>query len=102
MLRPSRGFGARSSPLTWIEIGSVAGPTAQIPSAALRAARLTIVGSGQGSVSAREYLAELPALAEEITAGRFDLDARAVPLADVEQAWAATETTHRIVLVPQP
>jgi NADPH:quinone reductase-like Zn-dependent oxidoreductase len=92
----------RSSPLTWIEVGSVAGPTAQIPSAALRAARLTIVGSGQGSVSAREYLAELPALAEEITAGRFDLDARAVPLADVEQAWATTETAHRIVLVPRP
>jgi len=39
--------------LSWIEIGSVAGPTAAIPSAALRAARLQIVGSGQGSVSTR-------------------------------------------------
>ena len=87
-------------PLTWIEIGSVAGPTAQVPSAALRAARLTIVGSGQGSVSARDYLAVLPALAEEITAGRLDIDARAMPLADVAQAWADTETTQRLVLVP--
>ena len=41
----------RQKPLTWIQIGSVAGPTAPIPSAALRAARLQIVGSGQGSVS---------------------------------------------------
>ena len=49
----------RSRPLSWIEIGSVAGPTAPIPSAALRAARLQLVGSGQGSVSTREYLAEL-------------------------------------------
>ena len=93
----------RSKPLTWIEIGSVAGPTASVPSAALRAARLQIVGSGQGSVSTREILAELPALAREITNGTFDVDARPTPLADVEQAWAdAARTTQRIVLTPQP
>ncbi len=93
----------RSKPLTWIEIGSVAGPTASVPSAALRAARLQIVGSGQGSVSTREILAELPALAREITNGTFDIDARPTPLADVEQAWTdAARTTQRIVLTPQP
>jgi len=91
----------RGKPLTWIEVGSVAGPTAAIPSAALRAARLQIVGSGQGSVSAREFLVELPALAEEITNGTFDIDARPMPLAEVEQAWAeAGHTTQRIVLTP--
>jgi NADPH:quinone reductase-like Zn-dependent oxidoreductase len=42
----------RGQPLTWIEIGSVAGPTAAVPSAALRAVPLQIVGSGQGSVPA--------------------------------------------------
>jgi NADPH:quinone reductase-like Zn-dependent oxidoreductase len=93
----------RAKPLTWIEIGSVAGPTAAIPSAALRAARLQIVGSGQGSVSTREILAELPALAEQITNGTFDIDARPMPLADVEQAWAdSAGTNKRIVLVPKP
>ena len=92
----------RGKPLSWIQIGSVAGPTAPIPSAALRAARLQIVGSGQGSVSAREYVAELPAIAEAITAGTLDVDARAVPLADVEQAWAAAaDANQRIVLTPQ-
>ncbi len=90
----------RGKPLTWIEVGSMAGPTAPIPSAALRAARLTIVGSGQGSVSAHEYLAELPALAQEIAAGTIDVDARAMPLADVEKAWAATDDAQRIVLTP--
>jgi NADPH:quinone reductase-like Zn-dependent oxidoreductase len=91
----------RSKPLTWIQIGSVAGRTAPVPSAALRAARFQIVGSGQGSVSAREYLAELPALAEEIAAGTLNVDARAMPLADVEQAWAAAaDTRQRIVLTP--
>ncbi len=88
-------------PLSWIQIGSAAGPTAGVPSAALRAVRLQIVGSGQGSVSAREYMAELPALAEAISAGTLDADALAMPLADVEQAWAqAVGARQRIVLVP--
>ncbi len=88
--------------LTWIEIGSVAGLTAAIPSAALRAVRLQIVGSGQGSVSAREIRDELPALAREITAGRFSIDALPMPLADVEQAWAAAPSTaQRIVITPE-
>ncbi len=90
----------RSRPLSWIEIGSVAGPAAPIPSAALRAARLQLVGSGQGSVSTREYLAELTVLARELAAGTITVDARPVPLADVEQAWSATPTNHRLVLVP--
>ena len=96
------GRADRSQPLTWIEIGSVAGPSAAIPSAALRAARLQIVGSGQGSVSTREILAELPALAQEITAGSFVIDARPTSLTEVEQAWAdAAATAQRIVITPQ-
>jgi len=97
------GRADRGKPLTWIEIGSVAGPTAPIPAAALRAARLQIVGSGQGSVSSREILAELPALAQQITSGTFGIDARPRPLTDVAQAWAdAAHTAQRIVLTPQP
>jgi NADPH:quinone reductase-like Zn-dependent oxidoreductase len=87
-------------PLTWIEIGSVAGPSAEIFSAALRAVRLQIVGSGQGSVPTRDILAELPAIATEISGGGFELDARAVPLADVEAAWNDTDSEQRIVITP--
>jgi NADPH:quinone reductase-like Zn-dependent oxidoreductase len=97
------GRADRGRPLTWIEIGSVAGPTAAIPAAALRAVRLQLVGSGQGSVSAREILAELPDLAQEITNGTFDINARPMPLSDVEKAWAgAASTRQRIVLIPRP
>jgi NADPH:quinone reductase-like Zn-dependent oxidoreductase len=87
-------------PLTWIEIGSVAGRDAAIPSAALRAARLQIVGSGQGSVPTRDILAELPAIVAEISSGTFRVDARAVPLAEVEAAWSDTDTGQRIVIAP--
>lgn len=87
-------------PLTWIEIGSVAGTSADIPSAALRAVRLHIVGSGQGSVPTRDILAEMPALVHEITSGTFDIDVRAVPLAEVENAWTDTAGDQRIVITP--
>ncbi|MGW1619552.1 quinone oxidoreductase family protein [Streptomyces sp. NPDC002172] len=91
----------RSAPLTWIEIGSVAGPTAPIPSAALRSTRLRIVGSGIGSVPGRDFVKELPKLVSAVTHGDFDVRARAVPLAEVEHAWTATAgMSDRIVLVP--
>lgn len=88
-------------PLTWIEVGSVAGPAAAIPSEALRAMQLSIVGSGQGSVRPREILQELPELAREISGGSLVIDAEPTPLSEVEQSWAdAGRSDGRIVLVP--
>jgi NADPH:quinone reductase-like Zn-dependent oxidoreductase len=91
----------RGNPLSWIQIGSVAGPTAEIPSAALRASRLQIVGSGQGSVRNGDILAELPSLVREITNKTFAIDAVAVPLADVQTAWADPAGSQRVVFTPQ-
>ncbi|GEL94059.1 NADPH:quinone reductase [Cellulomonas composti] len=89
----------RTAPLVWIQIGSIAGATAPIPAFALRASRLQIVGSGIGSVRPQEIVAELPGIAAAVAAGSIDVRARAVPLADVAQAWA-DEAGDRIVLVP--
>ena len=86
---------SRARPLTWVEIGSVAGPTANIPSSALRAARLQLVGSGQGSVPTAHILEELVELAA--AAAESEVDARAVGLADVTAAWTSGE---RVVIVP--
>jgi NADPH:quinone reductase-like Zn-dependent oxidoreductase len=90
----------RGKPLTWIEVGSVGGPTATIPSAALRAARLQVVGSGQGSVPTEQFLAELPAIALAIARRELEVDVEAVPLRHVERAWATSDTDRRTVLVP--
>jgi len=90
--------GDRDKALIWVQIGSVAGQDAAIPSAALRAAKLTIVGSGHGSVSTRDILAELPELVA--TLPEFQIEARAVPLADVTAAWADPRSDQRVVLTP--
>ena len=78
----------------------MAGPTAEIPSAALRAARLQLIGSDQGSVPAGDIVAELSGLAGAVNAGALTAETRAVPLADVTAAWQDTGSSQRIVLIP--
>jgi NADPH:quinone reductase-like Zn-dependent oxidoreductase len=91
----------RSQPLSWIHVGSMAGELAAIPGAFLRSANLQVLGSGHGSVSGREILAELPALAQAVARGTFTVDVNAVPLADAEQGWAqAAHSSKRFVFVP--
>ena len=87
--------------LSWVQIGAVAGPELNLPSATLRAANLRLLGSGQGSAGAAAILAELPALAGLISDGAFTLDTKTMPLASVAQAWAESDgSRERIVLVP--
>ena len=91
----------RGRSLDWIQIGSVAGPIAAIPSAALRAANLRIMGSGQGSVTTSAIVSELPALAAEITAGTLTINTTSVPLSDIEATWdEPVAAGTRIVFTP--
>ena len=69
----------RSRAMDWIQIGAMAGPTLELPSVALRSANLRIQGNGQGAVSTRAYLAELPSLIAEIDAGVLQVEARPIP-----------------------
>lgn len=91
----------RSRALNWIQIGSMAGPTIELPSVALRSANFRLQGNGQGAVSAQAYLAELPSLIDEIDNGGIAVTTHSAPLADVETVWTAPEAPGvRTVLVP--
>jgi NADPH:quinone reductase-like Zn-dependent oxidoreductase len=91
----------RGRPLSWIEIGSMAGLELSVQSQWLRAARLQLVGSGQGSVPTREIVAELSALAAHIAQGGYEIDASPVALSDVEDAWTRSlGSSERVVFVP--
>jgi NADPH:quinone reductase-like Zn-dependent oxidoreductase len=96
----ARGRHDSSRPLTWIQIGSMAGVGADVPSAALRSMPLQIIGSGIGSVPVADIVAELPELASAISNGTLRTQARAVPLAEVEQAWQEPENGQRVVFTP--
>jgi NADPH:quinone reductase-like Zn-dependent oxidoreductase len=89
----------RSRLVEWVQIGSVAGAEIALSSAALRQANIRFLGSGQGSNSARGIVEHLPSLVAELVAGTFTIDTVAIPLADVERAWASP-SDDRVVLVP--
>jgi NADPH:quinone reductase-like Zn-dependent oxidoreductase len=91
----------RGKELSWIQIGAMAGPSAEIVSAALRSARMQIVGSGIGSVAGDDFRKEIPKIAKAVTAGEFDVSTKTVPLRDVETAWTqADDDNRRIVFLP--
>jgi NADPH:quinone reductase-like Zn-dependent oxidoreductase len=101
MMALLRARSDRGRALNWIQIGSMAGPTIELPSVALRSANFRLQGNGQGAVSTRAYLAELPSLIEEIDNGGLAVTARPAPLAEVETVWSAPEVPgERTVFVP--
>jgi NADPH:quinone reductase-like Zn-dependent oxidoreductase len=90
----------RRKDLVWVEIGSMAGPVAEIASAALRSTRLQIVGSGIGSVSGHDFRKEIPKIARAVTAGVFDVRTQTIPLSDVATAWTQTlDADKRVVFL---
>ncbi|TBL70722.1 quinone oxidoreductase family protein [Paenibacillus thalictri] len=91
----------RSRKLSWVQIGSVAGPTAAIPSVALRSANFQVIGSGQGAVSTAGYVAELPALIDAIASGKLNVNAVSFSLSKVEEMWdAPISHEQRVVFIP--
>jgi NADPH:quinone reductase-like Zn-dependent oxidoreductase len=91
----------RDRRIDWVEIGSMGGPVAPIPSAALRASGLSLVGSGQGSIATSDILAELPEIAAALTDGTLTITTRTVPLRDIEHEWTTNPSpTERTVIIP--
>jgi NADPH:quinone reductase-like Zn-dependent oxidoreductase len=91
----------RSRAMNWIQIGAMAGPTIELPSVVLRSANFRIQGNGQGAVSTKVYLAELPSLVDEIDAGTIAVKTNSLPLGDVERIWIRADVPgERTVLVP--
>lgn len=88
-----------SQALTWIEIGSMAGAEMTLPSAALRAINLNLIGSGQGSISPKVHASELPKLAKLISEGRFNVAVETMPLKQVTDQWNK-DTAQRLVFNP--
>jgi NADPH:quinone reductase-like Zn-dependent oxidoreductase len=87
--------------LTWVQIGTMAAPSMQLPAEVLRSSDVHLVGSGIGSTAMRDIAAEIPAVIEHIAAGRILVEPVVRRLSDVERAWnEPVEPGRRLVLVP--
>lgn len=97
-----RGLDEDSADIAYIEIGSTAGAEASVPAALLRSRRLRISGSGAGSASIAEIVAQLPVYLGLIASGAVTVPTRTFSLSQVAEAWAIAEAGGgpRVVIVP--
>lgn len=90
------GAGEAARRIRFVNIGSLGGPSINLPAAALRSSGVEMVGSGLGSVSNLGLIRSIAALMQAIEPAGLKIDAEAVPLQDVESAWTK-EGSGRIV-----
>ncbi|MGO9081671.1 MAG: hypothetical protein ACLQDY_21940 [Streptosporangiaceae bacterium] len=95
-----RGFSEDSADIKYVQIGSLAGAEAAVPSSLLRSRKVTISGSGAGSVAAADIKAQIPAYMELIADRSIQVPFRTFPLSGAAAAWTASaESGPRVVLV---
>ncbi len=89
----------------FVQVGSMAGATANLSAGTFRSAGVSLVGVGIGSlppeVLVRSHTEFLPKLWAMLADGRVQLTTEQVALGDVEARWAHTEPSGtRVVFVP--
>jgi NADPH:quinone reductase-like Zn-dependent oxidoreductase len=95
-----QGFSEDDADIKYVQIGALAGAEAAVPSQLLRSRKLTISGSGAGSVPAAEIKAQIPRYLQLIADGSIQVPYRTFPLSDAGTAWAVSaESGPRVVLV---
>ncbi|HEY2476512.1 MAG TPA: zinc-binding alcohol dehydrogenase family protein [Candidatus Cybelea sp.] len=85
--------------ISYVQIGAAAGSQAAVPSALLRSRKLRITGSGAGSASITDIMAEIPRYIKLISDGTVDVPIRTFQLSEVSEAWEAAERGRPRVVV---
>jgi NADPH:quinone reductase-like Zn-dependent oxidoreductase len=102
MLKAAAGHGAPEGEprIRFVQIGSISGDTITLPGGVLRSGGIELLGSGLGSLSARQILQSLRTMFAATAKVQFEIDIDRVPLAKVEEAWARKGDERRIVFIP--
>jgi hypothetical protein len=87
----------KAPPVRFVQIGSASGGTIALPSAILRSAPITLMGSGLGIVPPDRLLASIGAALQAAATGGLKIAAKPVPLSEVERAWTREDGGQRIV-----
>ncbi|WP_310629882.1 zinc-binding alcohol dehydrogenase family protein [Paraburkholderia sp.] len=83
--------------LRFVQIGSASGGEIALPGAALRAAPITLLGSGIGSVAMPRLLESMRAVFGAAQAAGLAVETQAVPLAQIAQHWREPSSGPRTV-----
>jgi NADPH:quinone reductase-like Zn-dependent oxidoreductase len=94
-----RGLEADRTDISYVQIGAAAGSQAAVPAELLRSRKLRITGSGAGSASIADIIAEIPRYIQLISDGAVDVPVRTFPLSLVSEAWEAAERGRPRVVI---
>ena len=89
-----------TSPLRYVQIGTMAGRTIPLDGAVLRSNAIELVGSGFGSVALPDLLTSIADFFAEAARAPFEIDVRTFPLRDITSAWDQPEGAARFVFIP--
>jgi NADPH:quinone reductase-like Zn-dependent oxidoreductase len=86
-----------ASRVTFVQIGTLSGPTISLPGAKLRSSGVEILGAGLGSSTSEELVTGIGEFLKAFVAGRFKVEFAAYPLTEVERAWSGASGGKRLV-----
>jgi len=91
--------GAEAKPIRFVQIGSVSGGDITLPSAALRASAIELMGSGIGSIPLERLVAATGELLQAAVPAGLKIAVDPVPLNGIEQSWAPDGSRSRTVVM---
>ncbi|MGC1380063.1 MAG: zinc-binding alcohol dehydrogenase family protein [Candidatus Baltobacteraceae bacterium] len=98
-----RGLEEDTANIAYVQIGAMAGPEAAVPAALLRSRHIRISGSGAGSASIPDIMAQIPVYIQLIADRKVDVPTQTYPLSAISEAWTApANSARRTVIVPDP
>lgn len=83
--------------MRFVQVGSISGSGISLPSAVLRASKIELMGSGNGSVSADRLVEITGEVLRSTRLANLDISFRKVPFADFDAAWPKNDSTTRTV-----
>jgi len=86
-----------ASPVRFVQVGTVSGPTITLPGATLRSSGVEILGTGLGSVESPDLMAGIGEFLRALASARFQIDTEVHPLSEVERVWDRALGERRLV-----
>ena len=91
--------GKGAAPIRFVHVGSMSAQNITLPGAALRSSAITLMGSGIGSIPQDRIVKSIDELLQASVTGGFQIATRTFPLCEVEEVWAAANSTPRTVFL---
>ncbi|HYS68151.1 MAG TPA: zinc-binding alcohol dehydrogenase family protein [Paraburkholderia sp.] len=92
---------AEDGPVRFVQIGAISGADILLPAAVLRAAPITLLGSGIGSIPLPRVLHTMQQVFDAAVPAGLRIATEAVPLADVGTHWGNLSSLQRTVFIPR-